>query len=236
VIKKGYKSNDVISGRIESNSLMEGLEKQNLTNNSFFIQKAQIEVSSDEVNQKFNGSIKFVTPGKYLISLKSKAGIEAARIFLSDDTILINDRINRKLYYGKPEVLNRKYGISSSLIPIVLGDYVKDNKSNNENIPCSEGKLDLESFVNGLKISYTVDCKKAKIILAQQKGSLNNVVTEINYGDFIKTGDILTPAKIHIKYIKSMVNIDIRIEKIESPWNGNIEFIPGNKYELIELR
>jgi hypothetical protein len=236
VIKKGYKSNDVISGRIESNSLMEGLEKQNLTNNSFFIQKAQIEVSSDEVNQKFNGSIKFVTPGKYLISLRSKAGIEAARIFLSDDTILINDRINRKLYYGKPEVLNRKYRISASVMPIVLGDYIKDNKSINENIPCSEGKLDLERFVNGLKIRYTVDCKKAKIILAQQKGSLNNVITEINYGDFIKTGDILTPAKIHIEYTKSMVNIDIRIEKIESPWNGNIEFIPGYKYELIELR
>ena len=33
-----------------------------------------------------------------------------------------------------------------------------------------------------------------------------------------------------------MVNIDIRIEKIESTLNGKIEFIPGNKYELIELR
>lgn len=236
LIKKQSQSNNEAPGGIESNSLMERLEKQNLTNNNFYIQKAEIEVSSDQESQKFTGSIKFVTPGKYLISLRSIAGIEVARIFLTDDTILINDRINRKLYYGKPEALSRKYGISASVLPIVFGDYIKGNKIISENTPCFEGKQEIEYDVHGIKVRYTADCKKSKIVLAQQEGSVLDVVTEIEYRDFIKTGDILTPSKIQIKYFKSMINIDITIKKMEFPWIGSIEFIPGNKYELIELK
>ena len=38
-------------------------------------------------------TIKYELPDKYLISIRSKAGIEAARIFITKDTVLINDRI-----------------------------------------------------------------------------------------------------------------------------------------------
>ena len=111
---------------------MERIENQNLTKRNFFIQKAEIEILSEEENQKLIASIKFIYPDQYLISLKSKTGIEAARIFITDDTVLINDRINRKLYFGKPAQLKNKYGISPAVLPVVLGDFIKGNSKLDE--------------------------------------------------------------------------------------------------------
>lgn len=236
VLKKGSKTNNEISAGIGKFGLAKGLEMQNLTGRNFFIQKAEVEYSSGQDKQKFNASIKFTTQGKYLISLRSKTGIEAARIFLSKDTVMINDRINRKLYYGKPDVLSKKYGISFFELPIVLGDYLGDSKGIDENIQCIEGKRDIENTVNEKKMLYTVDCKKYKVLSAIEEGILDEPVTEISFGNFKKADNILTPGKVQIKYVKAMINIAIRIEKVEYPWNGEIEFIPGNKYELVELQ
>ena len=40
-----------------------------------------------------------------------------------------------------------------------------------------------------------------------------------------------TPSRFRISYKDNSI-IGIKIGKIESPWNGNIEFIPGNRYEF----
>lgn len=223
-------SNEIIAER-----LFESIKKQNITTNSFFIQKAEIKISTQEGTEKVLGSIKFESPDKYLISIKSRAGIEAARIFISDDTILINDRINKKQYYGSPQYLKRKYGITASVLPVIFGDYITDNLSDNSQAKCLDGKLDMDCIAGGIKIKYVIDCKKGKTILAIPENGLNNGGIEIQYSDFFKKVDVITAGKIEIKDFQRMTRIEIKIQKIESPWNGNIEFIPGNKYEILQL-
>lgn len=235
VIRIGGNRNYELSNEIIAERLLENIKKQNITTNNFFIQKAEIEISSQEGTEKVLGSIKFKRPDKYLISIKSRAGIEGARIFISDDTILINDRINKKQYYGSPQYLKRKYGITASVLPVILGDYITDNFSDNSQAKCSDGKLDIDCIVGGIKIKYVIDCKKGKTILAIPENSLNNGGIEIQYSDFLKSGDIIIAGKIEIKDFQGMTTIKIKIQKIESPWNGNIEFIPGNKYEILQL-
>lgn len=212
------------------------LKSRNLTNNNFFIQKAEIEVSTEEMSGKFIASIKFVIPDKYLISVRSRAGLEVARIFLSSDTVLINDRINRKLYHGDPEFVNIRYGIPLDIMPILLGDYISGNETDNQNMKCSGGMGKVENIVRGLKVNYTVDCRKAKIAKAEQEGSMRNVITEIEYYDFGKLGNIMIPGLIRIKHLRTKTSVILKIGKTESPWEGNINFIPGSRYELIELR
>ena len=236
VIRRGSRQKSEILPGTGSGSLIETLERQNLTNKNFYIQKADIEVNSDNQNQKFSASIKYETSGVYLISLRSKTGIEAARVYLTKDTVLINDRINRKLFYGNPDVLGVKYGIPAEVVPLLVGDYIQEDKTSLQEKPCVDGQIEMDGSVGGIKIRYTVDCKKAKVITAVREGSLFNIITELTYRKFIKTGDILSPGKIHITDFKTMVNIDITIGKILYPWYGKIEFVPGNKYELIELK
>lgn len=234
-IKRAGRSAADISGGGDFTS-DEILKSRNLTNNNFFIQKAEVEISTEEISGKFIASIKFVVPDQFLISIRSRTGIEVARMFLSDDTVLINDRINRKLYHGDPEFVNIKYGIPVDIMPILLGDYVSGNEQDSKPEKCSGGLTKLGSTVKGLKVNYTVDCRKAKIVKAEQEGSMSNIISEIEYDDFERIGNIIMPAFIKIRHMRTMSNLILRIGKIESPWVGSIDFIPGSRYELIELR
>ena len=72
--------------------------------------------------------LKFEYPDKYLISIKSRTGIEGARIYISEDTILFNDRINKKMYYGSSLYLKRKYGLTTNFLPLIFGDIVSRKK------------------------------------------------------------------------------------------------------------
>jgi hypothetical protein len=228
---KNYKfQNEVLPEK-----LFESVIKQNITKNGFFIQKAEIDISTQKRKEKLLCNIKFKKPDKYLISIKSKAGIEAARIFITIDTILVNDRSNRKQYFGSTQYLKTKYGITASILPLIFGDYITEMLSDRNEEKCLNGKLNVDGIINGIKIRYLIDCKKGKSILAIAEKSFDNKEIEINYERFIKIGDDLMPGKIGIKDTQSMTTIEIRIKRIESPWDGNVEFIPGNNYELMQL-
>ena len=233
VIKKRSVSDNKISEVFQASNYLEEVEKQNITAQNIFIQRAEIEIVTGDRSQIFIANMKFVTPDKYLISLKSKAGIEAARIYITRDTVLVNDRINKKLYYGKPMNLSKKYGITYELLPIVLGDFIKGNDKSIEKVVCADDMADLDCSVSGMKISYKFDCKKMKVVAARQESGFNSDYAMIEFGTFIKAGNCLMPSMIKVNSNKS--EIIVRIKKIESPWEGTIEFIPGSRYDLIEI-
>ena len=120
---------------------MKVLLNQNLTARSFFIEKAEFKISSGDGEKSGIGTVKFQMPDKFLISIKSKAGIEVARIFLTGDSIFINDRFNKKLYYGSTSYLKSKYGYYNIIIASILGDYVNDQKLDRSKINCIEWKV-----------------------------------------------------------------------------------------------
>ena len=233
ITKRGIDNSVVISDVADKSDIVSITENQNLTNNSFFIQKADVKVVRDGESESFIASIKYNIHGSYLISLRGKSGIEAARICITKDTILVNDRINRQLLFGKPGYVERKLGLPIDLLPIVFGDLISDRKETDIVAPCVDGNLHLEHNIRGVNIKYIVDCKKKKIISAVRAGNLNSELARLKFDKFISYGNGFFPSVIHITYIDS--EIFIKIVKFEIPWEGDIEFIPGNKYEEIEL-
>jgi hypothetical protein len=221
------------SEELKGDALLEAVRNQNLTNSSFFIQKAEIDISSEKENQKLIASIKYEFPDKYLVSLKSRTGIEAARIFISKDTVLINDRIKRILYFGTPEYLKKKFGVPPNVLPVVLGDFMYDNKNSSKEQYCIDGKIGFDYDTKGIKYRYIVDCSKLKTVTITRESDSGNNLMEIAYNHFVNIFNGLTPSGIRISYGNSIIGI--KLGKIESPWNGSIEFIPGKKYDLIEL-
>jgi hypothetical protein len=218
-----------------SDNIFETIKEQNITNNSFFIQKAEIQVISQSGTEKLIGSIRFKNPDKYLISLRSRTGIEAARIYISDDTILVNDRINRKLYFGSSFYLFKKYGFKTTFLPLIFGDLII-NKYTEANKERGTGdKLNIDCLVNGILIKYDIDYEKRKTTFTCLENSLNENGINISYENFKKSGDILLPGKIKINNLLKNTLIEIKIIKAELKWSGNIEFIPGKGYELIKL-
>ena len=87
VFQKAERSEYKSSGEANWNTIEKLVVKQNLTTHNFFINKARIGVVTNDVKESFLATIKFIYPDTFLVSLRSKTGIEAARIFFTNDTI-----------------------------------------------------------------------------------------------------------------------------------------------------
>jgi hypothetical protein len=235
VNRKGKSYTKGTSIETESGSILEKVVKQNITGSNFFIEKAEFSINSAAGEKDGIGTIKFMLPDKYLVSLKSKAGIEIARIYLTEDSVMINDRLNKKLYYGSASDMKRKYGLTTSILPVILGDFINDLEGSVEKPECKDGFLNMSAVIKDIRIKYSIDCKYGKCIQTLPANELKTNGFKIEYTDFINTGGINIPGKISISEKQNNTRIEIKILKIVIPWEGSIEFIPGRQYEKIHL-
>lgn len=219
----------------KSNNLLNNVIEQNITNNSFFITKADIEIVAENESKEFVASIKFRQPDKYLVSLKSKAGIEALRIFLTNDTILINDRFNRILYYGSTDKIYKRFGINYEFVSLLFGDYKDIRCVRSDFIICENDKINIKCKDRGTEMFYEIDCAIRKVVNIKLADETGKNEMNISFSDFSRFDDILVPQRIDISGIPNIKLMNINIRKIEYPWEGLIEFVPGNKYEKIEI-
>jgi Domain of unknown function (DUF4292) len=235
VSRKHKRGNNEEGKLSESVMFYENIVNQNITSRNFFVERAEFKIKTED-GEKFGvGTIKFKIPDKFLISIKSRTGVEVARIFLTGDSIMVNDRFDKKLFYGSTSYLKEKYGLTTSILPVIFGDYVNDNKNEINKMECTDGKLNLEGIVNDVRIKYEIDCEYGKSILTIPEDNLNESELTIKYNDFFKADNINIPEKIEISDRQRNTVIEIKIEKIVIPWNGTIEFIPGKQYEKIHL-
>ena len=79
------------------------------------------------------------------------------------------------------------------------------------------------------------DCNKAKAVSIGVENSLNQLGIQISYDKFFEKGNCLQAKIINIIDNQRHTSISIDIDKIQLPWEGKIEFIPGNRYELVQL-
>jgi hypothetical protein len=216
-------------------SLLLNVFKRNLTREDFNIQKLEIEFNYQNKKQLFLASVKFNKPDKFLFSVRSKSGIEALRIFISRDTILVNDRINRKLYRGSPDYLKIKYGFTSALIPVIFGDFLANINSGNHKEGCINGIEEVDYVIDGIKIESKINCEYEKIISTSIISSYVKNDIDFDFSDFIKLDKTILPRQVIMKGLAEYGLIKMKIKSVEYPWTGEIEFVPGNKYKIMNL-
>jgi hypothetical protein len=218
----------------ETTLSLELVKKLNITNDDFYIEKIEIEVLNGKQKVKLLGSMKYEKEGRYLISIKSKSGIEAVRLYLTKDTVLINDRIRKKLYCGSTQDLSDKYGISSGMLPLIAGDYI--DESGNISVKCDSGKCPAEVTVEGRKVKYVIDYETRKPILARFINSSTTEEIVILFDKFIKINDAKIPKAIQIEDFNKETQVNIYIKKIANKNEDRIRFVPGNNYEKILIK
>jgi hypothetical protein len=223
------------TGDTNSENVLAKAIKQNITSESFFIQKAEIELITQNDKKKFLGSIKFEYPDKFLISLKSRTGIEGARIYINKDSVFVNDRINKTIYFGTAVNLKRKFGLNQSVIPLIFGDLIIENRYDAEKGKCEDNKLNVECNLRGVTMKYNIDCKRSKTDQVSLGNSNLKENIDINYSNFIYLNSTLIPKSIIVEDLKNNIKVRIKIIKTEYPWNGDVRFVPGKGYEIIEI-
>jgi len=223
-----------------SEEVIRRVGENNISNNGYNIEKANLSFKVNGETQKFMFSVKFNLPDRYLISVKSLTGIEGARIFITDDTLLINDRIGKRVMYGEPEEIEEKIGVSGKMIGIVFGDFfvsekgfkgIPGNKEFNLVVNQKYGDMVIRSEISrdlGKVISYTVSSS------ARQR-AIPGDSTIIRFSKF-RRDKLKIPANIEINNKQRNISAKIRIDRITAPWDGEIEFIPGKGYKTERIK
>jgi hypothetical protein len=162
--------------------------------------------------------------------------MEAGRSLITRDTIIINDRINKKILVGSPSVIGPKYGVEPSMIFVVIGDIVIDEKDNNTMLDCNKGIYVHEFETQGKKVNYIIDCKERKAMKAYIGGDFRSTDITISFDDIVHFANVKFPSKISISDDLNSVKIVLEIKKIESPWSGKISFVPGSGYKISKIK
>lgn len=210
--------------------------RNNLSNNDFYIQRADVRLTQENMAVNFNASIKFRRPDSILVSVKAKTGMEAGRALITRDTIIINDRINKKVIVGDAKSIRKKYGIDPGYIFALLGDLIISEAESVRDINCSKGMILPTLQVNDKRIEYTIDCSKGKVVKASFEGDIRSGNIMIAYSDFITVNRIRFPEKIEVSDDMNNVTILITIRKIDMPWEGPLKFITGSGYKTVRIR
>lgn len=226
---------DKEGGDLRSVAIAEVL-KYNITNRNFNIERADIRISQGRVSVRFTASLKFRKPDSLMITVRSRAGIEAGRALITSDTILVNDRINRTLLIGKPEIIGPKYGIEPGLLYAVLGDLIIGEHNSDHAFKCNNGFFSDNFEMYNRRVVYTIDCREKKAVKSYFEGGITSGNITAQFDEIRSINNVKYPGKILINDDKESMDIFIEIKKIEIPWEGRIKFIPGSNYKVLRIR
>ena len=90
-------------------------------------------------------------------------------------------------------------------------------------------------FVKGVMLNYEIDCNRKKVILVKLKDNYDKDFINISFSKFFIAESYLIAKIIELEDKQYKIGVRIKVIKAESPWSGNVKFIPGKGYELIEL-
>lgn len=235
VAKKASAPGVVKESGIKPARSLQSVINNNISNYDFYIQRADIVLQQEDFTVRLNAAVKFRKPDSLVISVKTKAGIEAGRALVTKDTLIINDRINRSIIIADAKAVRSKYGIHPVYIFAVLGDLIIDEKERVTNNICSKGGS-LQKFLTfDRRIEYTVDCNKSKAVGAFFEGDIRSRNLEFTYSDFFSAGNIRIPGKIQVADDFETIKILVEIRKIIVDWPGPVNFSTGSNYKVIKI-
>jgi outer membrane biogenesis lipoprotein LolB len=217
------------NGNVVGLEILRHVAEKNLTATGFFIQKGKISTKSENGRISLYFTMKYSSEGKYLISLRSKTGMEAFRVYLSKDSILINDRLKRNVLYGKAGDFEKITGLPASMLKISVGDLFMNKPADNGESNCINNEFKVSDYLFGLMINSTINCLQMKLkSVIVFTGEENKFIT-IDYSKY-REDNYSVPRKIEINDSGRKIKITISIEKYMAPWVGDIDFLPGNGY------
>lgn len=205
----------------------------NITNSDFHISRADIEINDKNGKSFVMASLKYRKDGTYLLSVRTRSGIEMLRLYFTTDTLMANDRIKRRFYTASNAYLQKKYGISFSLIPLIFGDIVSSSEAN-QIIKCS-GRVNIDR-VKQNEIKYIAECGYGKIRKAEIEGSTGAGKIVMEYAEYVRDNEYVYPSRIRMKDKDETTVINFDIRRIAFEGTGLIKFVPGANYERVILK
>lgn len=223
--------------RIEgSTKFLESVKEKNLTNEDFYIRKAEVQISMRSNKQNAILSVKYKKPDSALFIIRSWFGFEAARILITSDTVVMNDRLNKKLIVASPQYFKRRYGIEPFMIFTIFGDLLADLRKMQKDVNCVDNFFETDFYEGKDYYKYIIDCELRKVTNAVIENMKFKHRVEFAFSDFVKEKKQSMPLTSSIKIESENIEVVIKIDKIDMEGAVNIDFIPGRGYERKVLK
>ena len=207
----------------------------NFTAQSFFIQRADLNIVGNGGSQKATATIKFAEPDSFLISVRALGVLEVARILITSDTILINDRLNSTLYFGSNQNVKNKYGFDLMVFPILLGDLITGSQTLT-GINCNGGNAVLRELRGDYIINYFINCETKKCKKVTVENEFMDDSVSIEFDSFDKADKMIFPTYLRINNFANFALFEMEVKRIEFNIDSGIEFVPGRNYTRVEIK
>jgi hypothetical protein len=216
-------------------SIVQNIENNNISNFNFFIENGDIVIQNKDEIKRYKFTVKHKRTDTYLISIRNSIGLEGARIYLSKDSLFINDRINRRVIYGTTNRIENILGLPLSFLKMAFGDIIISSDSSKKIMDQNNNRILISQYVSGVILNSSINPKLSKVIMVECGKSTGKGKILFKYSKFNKT-ETRVPSIIEIKNKEEGISIKIRIKKLQAPWDGEIEFIPGDGYKKERIK
>jgi hypothetical protein len=231
-LSSGNKDTDL---KRNAHQIVDQLIKNNINGTDYNVIKGSVSVRRSNKAVKYIFSLRHKAPDTYLLSIKNSLGIEGGRIFITHDTLLINDRISRKVLYGKPVMIEKLTGIPVFFKELIFGDVVLRSELKEEQIEIVNSKVFVNQMIDGFIGISQINANLDKITNARWSNGTGINEIQISYSNFEKEGKHF-PRKIQIMSVKESSDLIIRVDRIDFGLIDSIKFIPGENYTYEEIK
>lgn len=203
---------------------------KNITDLGFYIQKGKLQMKEGNKKINFFYSVKYGRKDVYLMSIKAFNGYEALRIFINNDTILINDRVNKELLYGSRNDFEKMTGIPVEFLKICFGDIVDYTRGSVSNVKIDGNELIITGIIFGIETVTNISTENCKVSKVKLSNVYNKEEITVDYKKYKGDGHKI-PVETIIYDSKRSVQLIIKNQKFIVPWYGDIDFVPGVNYK-----
>ena len=221
------------TGEINAGRFMEEMKSTNITDRPIAINRIIINYENSYESRRLRANAKMDGKGNLLVSIRTFAGIEAARILIGKDTVKVADRINRIYYIGDTKILEEKYGIEYKFINLLFGDFLETDVLKRR-LKCRDGLAEIDDYKRGIK--YTVDCDLYKIIEAVRKFDEEGRIIRGTFSEFTEENGMLYPASIKWDLVVNNLTIDMYMQNIRISDDDELIFRVSDSYQVKRLR
>lgn len=200
--------------------------------------KSKIRFTSPDRSLSSSASIRMKKDSVIWISVSPVFGIEAARGFISQDTIVFMDRVNKDVYRYNYESLSNaiNFKVNFEMIQaIVLGNQVFDFQSD-DNFSKRAGELKIGQRRGRFEVQTLASAKNRKVDNVKVKEIPDGSKMEIIFSEFNVVADQAFPFKTLVEIVakgtEESTQVEINHSKVEVS-NNRMSFpfsVPG-KYE-----
>jgi hypothetical protein len=222
-------SEDVIDGDYGGQIL-----KRNISGKDLIISRARIQYNSEDISRNVSGFFKYSKKGEFLLSLRSVAGIEVARIMIRKDSIKIHDRINNTLYVQSLNYMKKKYGIGAGDLVLLWGDIPRYMAKE-----ISDNKLSGQKtfFIRGDEVNYEIEMDEEWNKVRRVKFKYNEgAQSEIKFENYEEDKELIYPGTAEINLDSAKINIKLKYSGVKREEIKSMKFSASKSIPVIVLK